>query len=109
MNQRDYEMSFRYDPDVASLPDTILEESMQIAETLENRKNGIDVINWEEKAEMDKISQAHGKDRAAGGSFYGESQDEQTSSTKATSDNPKEQELMDSLADVMKGWEELDD
>lgn len=104
---RDYEMNFKYDPDVANLPEELMEEAASIFETLERRKPGIDIINWEEKAEMDRISQRHGRG-GSGGDFYGDDSQGPITESKPTSNNPREQELMNDLAGIMNAWEEND-
>lgn len=107
---RDSQMTYRIDPEYTNLPDELMEEAMGIVETIENRKSGTDVINWEEKAEMDRISQQHGRGSSVGGSFYGaEETDSLITETQGKSDNPKEQELMDDLAGIMGELEGYDD
>lgn len=100
-------MSYRLDPQYTNLPEDLMEEAMNIVETIESRKSGTDVINWEEKAEMDRISQQHGRGPSAGGTFYG-GDEPQITEAQGKSENPKEQELMDDLAGIMNELEGYD-
>lgn len=107
---RDAQMNFRIDPEYTNLPNELMEEAMNIVDTIEKRRSGTDVINWEEKAEMDRISQQHGRGAPVGGSFYGADEDQSIiTEAQGKSNNPKEQELMDDLAGIMGELEGYDD
>lgn len=72
----------------------ILEDSLSILKYLDSKK--ADVVNWEERAEMDRIT------KARGGQLLSEGQP----SESKFSENEKENELMSGLADIMKRMEE---
>jgi len=97
--------------------DAILKESLNILDQLEERvSNGTDVINWEEKAEMDAISQKHPEISVA-------EDDEETPQNlneqdlensnhqqkRNTAASQEEQEAMSYLAGVMGELEGYDD
>lgn len=106
---KDAQLRYNRDPDTTILPDKFLREAMEIVETIESRRSGTDVINWEEKAEMDRISQQHGRTSAsAGGSFYGEDEEADRLNENSSPTNPHEKELMDDLAGIMSKLEGYD-
>jgi hypothetical protein len=95
--------------------DDILKESLDILEKMENRfSRGTDVINWEEKAELDKATQRNpgisvtdgGEELTENKPEYGEETNE---NIKSKTNNSAEQELMNDLAGIMGQLEGYDD
>lgn len=51
----------RYNYITPELPKSFVDECMDIVEKLNKRQSKTDVVNWEERAEMDKVTKRSGK------------------------------------------------
>jgi hypothetical protein len=94
-------------PDVP-IDENLMAESLRILDSVSENRNFLDVVNWEEKAEMEEISKRHGVSASQFGS-YNDDTDSNPVIEKHQSNNPKETELMDGLAGIMEAMEGLDD
>lgn len=96
--------------------DDFLQESLDILDRLEERSShGSDVINWEEKAEMDKVTQRNPGisvvEEDDGQEINENNPDPQHSQRQSKSNgaaNQQEQDAMDYLAGVMGELENYD-
>jgi hypothetical protein len=105
-------LSTQYYPFITpDLPKEFMDECMEIVEKLDKRTNKIDVVNWNERAEMDKVTKRSGKYLS-----IDEDDDKKYSDTAPTNEEreargkppapkikvtKKEQNLMDYLGGVM--------
>lgn len=106
MNHREIEET-RWNRPEAPVDEDIMSEGLRILESVDENRNFLDVVNWNEKAEMDKISKKHGISPSEFGDYDDGSG--QQINERHRSENPKEQELMDDLAGIMGAMEELDE
>jgi len=83
----------------------LMEECLEIINTVNRRK--LDVINWEEKRQLNEITKRSGHLLHKGEELLTEAGAINDKTAGASS--PKEKELMSGFSDILKGLEQIDE
>jgi len=92
-----------YSLETSDVSEEVVEECLSVLNYLDSKKS--DVVNWEERAEMDRVTRSHG---SINNSELLTDEQEITAPDKKFSANEKENELMSGLADIMNQLEDTD-
>lgn len=94
------------------LSENTLNEALELFEKIDVRANGNDLVNWEERAALDQATKRSG--RVLGSALIEEDENggidlkQAKEKNMKLSNDPKENELMEGLADIMGAMEGLD-
>jgi lipopolysaccharide export LptBFGC system permease protein LptF len=111
MDEREYNDAKWQQYRNVEVDEDLMNESLGIFESIERRaQHGTDVVNWEERSEMEEVYRRHGHLLQTDDEYYTDQpQGQNEGGEEPVSSSPEERELMNDLAGIMGQLEGVDD